>query len=154
MIGTAAVGLLWRLNGNSSNASASGPEPALEDVQVAGLSTMVTDAYTLGRDDANVVMVEFGDFQCPFCARHALDTFQQLEQDYVSSGKVQYTFRHLPLRSHEFALPAAHAADCAARQMKFWEMRQYLFANQGDFSKAVWLNAVENLGLDPRQFRE
>jgi protein-disulfide isomerase len=102
--------------------AARAPE-APKDVRIA-----IDNAPSLGRADARVVMVEFSDFDCPFCARFSANTKDQLVREYVDSGKLRYVFRHMPLaRLHPRAQRESEAAECAARQNKFWEMYPRLF---------------------------
>jgi protein-disulfide isomerase len=82
-----------------------------------------------GDGTARVVLVEFGDFECPYCARHASETHPQIEREFVESGQIRYAFRHLPLPIHPSAFGAAIAAECAGRQGKFWDMKAALFSN-------------------------
>ena len=76
------------------------------------------------------MIIEFTDLQCPYCARFARDTWPQLRERYIDTGKVRFATRDLPLPFHEFALPAAVASRCAGRQGKFWEYREALFRDQ------------------------
>jgi protein-disulfide isomerase len=93
--------------------------------------TSVADAPTLGRPDAPVTLVEFSDFQCPFCGRFFATTFPALKQDYIDTGKLRYVFRDFPLdQLHPNARKAAEAAHCAGEQGKYWEMHDVLFQNQ------------------------
>lgn len=88
----------------------------------------------LGKNNAKVTMVEFSDFQCPFCERFYKDTFSQLKKDYIDTGKVKFTFRHLPLEIHPLAPKAAEASECANDQGKFWEYHDELFSKFADWS--------------------
>ncbi len=93
-----------------------------------------------GNPNAAVKLVEFSDFQCPFCARHVQQTGPLLEEMYIATGKVVAYFRHFPLQQlHPNALPASKAAYCAGQQAPrfFWAMHQWLFANQTSWSNAT-----------------
>ncbi len=79
--------------------------------------------YSMGREDAPVTMVEFTDYQCPFCRRFETGSFAQLKKEYIDTGKVRFVSRDLPLEFHPNAPDAAVAARCAGEQNKFWEMR-------------------------------
>jgi protein-disulfide isomerase len=118
----AATVVVWKSLA-SSNASpvpsASIPIPA-EPVSFEG-------APVLGSPTANVTMLVFSDFECPFCARFANDVMPTLKQQYVDPGKVKVAFRHLPLVIHPHAERAAESASCAARQGRFWVMHDSLF---------------------------
>jgi thiol-disulfide isomerase/thioredoxin len=88
-----------------------------------------TDGYpTWGNSKAPVTIVEFSDFQCPFCSR-AIPTVDQLKKEY-GPDKIRVVFRDMPLPSHDRAVPAALASHCANEQGKFWEYHDLLFQNQ------------------------
>lgn len=83
-----------------------------------------------GRGDPNapVTIVEYSDFQCPFCARFVGETLPQLEKDYIATGKVYLQYRDFPLTSvHGSALLAAHAVNCAGLQGSYWPMHDRMF---------------------------
>jgi len=103
---------------------------------------------TLGREDAPVSIIEFTDLQCPFCARHARETFPRLRRDYIDSGKVRYASRDLPLARHAYAVPAAVASRCAGEQGRFWEYREALFAAQRTLGSEPYARIAGDLGLD------
>jgi protein-disulfide isomerase len=103
---------------------------------------------TLGREDAPVSIIEFTDLQCPYCARHARETFPRLRRDYIDTGKVRYASRDLPLPRHPYALPAAVASRCAGEQGRFWEYREALFAAQRALSSEPYARIASELGLD------
>ncbi len=86
---------------------------------------------TKGDTSARVVLVEFTDYQCPFCGRYVHDAYAQIEAEYIKTGKLRYVIREFPLESiHPQAFKAAEAALCAGDQGKYWEMHDRLFANQ------------------------
>ena len=99
-------------------------------------------------------MVEFSDFQCPFCERYVHETDAQLAKEYVDTGKLRVAFMDFPLESmHPFAFKAAETARCAGEQGKFWEMRAALFENQktpADFSN--WTAQAAALRLKMPEF--
>src|SRR4051794_7424651 len=91
----------------------------------------IQGAPARGSADAKVVVIEYSDFQCPYCGKFARETFANVEQKYIAPGRVRYVFRNFPLdESHPKAFKAADAAECANQQGKFWEMHAQLFANQ------------------------
>jgi protein-disulfide isomerase len=90
----------------------------------------VDGAPSKGEKTARVVLIEFSDYQCPFCARHVRETLPQLEREYIQTGKIRYVTRDFPLPTHRHAFKAAEAARCAGEQGKFWEMHAQLFHNQ------------------------
>ncbi len=85
---------------------------------------------SLGSEKARVTIVEFSDFQCPFCRNFFTNTFSQLKKQYIDTGKVRLVFRHYPLSFHPAARPSALAAECAADQGKFWQFHDKVFAEQ------------------------
>jgi len=104
-----------------------------------------------GPASAQVTVVEFSDFQCPFCAR-VTSTMKEIENAY--GDRVRIVFKHLPLRIHSSA-PLAHAAAAAAhRQGKFWPMYEAIFANQRDLSEAAFLRYAGEIGLDVDRFKK
>ena len=92
-------------------------------------SISVKGRHTLGAEDAPVTVVEFADYQCPFCLRFTKTTFPLLKQKYIDTGKVRWVALNLPLPFHKDARKAAQAAHCAGEQDRFWEMRDVLFRN-------------------------
>ena len=107
-----------------------------------------------GDKNAKVTLVEFTDYQCPFCSRHMRDTFPQIENDYINTGKVRYVLREFPLESiHPQAVKAAEAAGCAGDQGKYWEMHDRLFANQNALAPAQLPSHAEALSLDAAKFK-
>jgi len=113
-----------------------------------------SDPMALGRADAPLVVVEFSDYQCPFCRRFHAEVLPELRRDYIDSGKMQLVFKDLPLAMHRQALPAAVAARCAAAQGKFWEMNAALFTNQEKLSPQLYSGLAKTLGLDTGRFEE
>ncbi|HET8550268.1 MAG TPA: DsbA family protein [Bryobacteraceae bacterium] len=126
----------------------SGKQPPLENVEL-GLT-----GQSIGTKDAKVTMVEFSDFQCPFCARHVTQTHQQIIDEYVKTGKVRYVFRNFPLAQlHPLAAKAAEAALCAGDQDKYWQMHERLFKNQQALEAKELLGHATVLGLDMGKFQ-
>jgi protein-disulfide isomerase len=106
-----------------------------------------------GARQATLAIVEFSDYQCPYCARHTRDTYPRLEQDFIATGKVRYAMLDLPLRNHPFAFKAAEAATCAASKGKFWEMHHLLFENQQALQPEALPGYAEKVGLDRSEFQ-
>jgi len=107
-----------------------------------------------GAPDARVTLVEFTDYQCPFCARHQRDTMPRLQEAYIKTGKLKYVVRDFPLESiHPAAAKAAEAAHCASEGGKFWEMHVRLFANARALGADDLVQHAEALDLDSQAFR-
>jgi protein-disulfide isomerase len=127
-------------------ARSTGAEPANVVVSVNGEAVM-------GAASAKVTLVEFTDYQCPFCARHFLQTWPRLVQDYIKTGKVKLVLRDMPLEQiHPNAVKAAEAARCAGKQGKYWEMHDRLFANQNLLSRKDLSAHAQALGLNVEAF--
>jgi len=97
----------------------------------------------IGNPDAPITIIEFSDFQCPFCARFYTQTLPLIHEEYIEQGKVKLVFRDFPIQSiHPNALPASVAAECANEQGKFKEMHDTLFENQNEWSRQETANAL------------
>lgn len=83
-----------------------------------------------GKDSAKVTIVEFSDFQCPFCGRFYTDTLPQIRKEYIDTGKVKLYYRHFPLDFHPAAFPGAVASECANEQGQFWTFHDKVFSGQ------------------------
>jgi protein-disulfide isomerase len=115
----------------------------------------IADAPYLGEADAIVTMVEFTDYQCPFCRRHSAQTKPQLVTDSVETGKLKYVLREFPLAQiHPQAVKAAEAALCAGDQGKYWDINEVFFANQRNLGIDEIKAHAEGLGLDLASFSE
>jgi protein-disulfide isomerase len=107
-----------------------------------------------GSSNARVAIIEYADFECPYCREYERTVFPQLLIDYIRNGKVKYVYRDLTLPMHPFAIPAARAARCAGEQGKFWEMHDSIFAKQGSPSAPAFVERAKALGLDGGKFAE
>lgn len=115
--------------------------------------------YSIGNKNAKVKIEEYSDFQCPFCHAFFTSAYPQILKDYVSTGKVYYTFHNFPLNIHPQAPKAAEAALCAGEQNKFWEYHDLLFGNQNLWSGnsnniQVFETLAQTLGLDAGKFSQ
>ena len=114
-------------------------------------SVKTTGSPQKGSAGAKLAIVEFSDFQCPFCGR-VTPTLKQIEEEY--GDKVRIVFKHLPLGMHPKA-PAAHAAaEAAHRQGKFWEMHDKIFASQSTMSPEKYVEYAGEIGLDLDRFKK
>lgn len=107
----------------------------------------------MGNPSAHVTLIEFGDFQCPFCDRFAKDTEPQINQTYIQTGKVNMMFVHFTIYGPD-SITAAVAAQCVNDQGKFWNLYDILYKNQGAVNSG-WANkdnlkkfALQIPGLD------
>lgn len=108
----------------------------------------------LGRATAPLTMIEFTDYQCPYCRRFQAEVWPRLKRDYIDSGKLRYIARDLPLEIHASAAPAAEAAHCAAEQGKFWEMHAALLSGAADLGSGGIERRAHAVGLDTTRFDE
>src|SRR5579863_5020357 len=90
--------------------------------------------YALGRPDAPLTVVEFTDYQCPYCRRFHAESWPRFKRDWIDTGKVRFIVRDLPLEIHSAARPAAQAAHCAGEQGQFWRMHDLLLGVHADLS--------------------
>jgi protein-disulfide isomerase len=115
----------------------------------------VDGAPFLGEKNAKVTLVEFSDYQCPFCARNFQQTFPQVMAEYVKTGKVKYVFRDFPLESiHPLAFKASEAARCSGEQGKYWEMHDTLFSNQTKLTPPDLEAHAKAVGVDAAKFKQ
>jgi protein-disulfide isomerase len=109
----------------------------------------------MGKADAPVTLVEFTDYQCPFCRRHANVTFARIVKDYVETGKVRYVVRQFPLKAiHPKAVKASEASLCAGDQGQYWEMHDRIFKKTKAFNQEEWVRHAEALGLNMSSFKD
>jgi len=111
-------------------------------------------APRLGARNAKIGMVEFSDYQCPYCRRFHLETFPQLQKTYIDSGKVMFAVKNFPLDFHPLAMDAAVAVSCARRQniKAFWDVQGQLFSHQDRLGKDFYNELAKRYGLDPKIF--
>ncbi len=119
----------------------------------------MADGNAMGDPNAPVTLIEFSDFQCPFCRRFAETTEPLLVEEYIATGKVRFVYRSFGNFIGQESLDAAEAAYCAGDQGKFWEYHDMLFANQtgenvGAFTTKRLEAFAETLGLDMKAFRD
>ncbi len=122
----AAVKPVSTNTGQTQQQAATGQQAAASDINVTGRG----DAPVLGNSNAKVTIVEFGDFQCPYCQQFFQNTLPEIKKQYIDTGKVKIVFRHFPLTQiHVNAQISAVAAECANQQGKFWEYHDLLYTN-------------------------
>jgi len=108
-----------------------------------------------GKADAPVTMLEFSDYQCPYCASFARKVMPTLKKEYIDTGKLKYVLREFPAEKiHANAMNASMAALCAGDQDKYWEMHTLMFENQGQLGVEYLKKFGETIGLDKDSFNE
>jgi protein-disulfide isomerase len=148
---TAAVVISMSLNRPSATPSApttAGKPPLAESVDLV----VASKGQTMGSGHAKLAIIEFSDFQCPYCARFAKDTLPQIKREFIEPGVAEFIYRNNPLTIHPFAKKASAAAECAGQQRHYWEMHDALFSQQRDLSDGALLARAGALHLDISSF--
>jgi protein-disulfide isomerase len=130
------------------NAQAEPVDPSVAPVPSEPVA--LTGSPLEGSLDAPLALVVFSDFECPFCRSFAQTMLPTFRDEYVSKGKVLVSFRHLPLKIHQTAKPAARAAVCAAEQDKFWVLHDTFFSDPSALRNID--KAMSDIGGDPAAF--
>jgi protein-disulfide isomerase len=139
--------LIVALTGSCAQAPAQqAPPPA------ATVAESTPEFNMVGRADAEVLVIEFTDLQCPYCARFARETFPLLRERYIETGKVRFESVDLPLPMHQFAIPAAIAARCAGEQGRYWDYREKVFDEQNLLGQKPFTQFAHALALDIARF--
>jgi protein-disulfide isomerase len=122
-------------------------------------SILVKPVAAKGPTDAKVTVVEFSDYQCPFCEQYYTQTEGQVQKDYIDSGKIRYIHRDRPLPFHPTAHIAAEAARCAGDQNKYWEFHDQLFLHQNDWvslsdPSTQYATYAQSVGMNSSKFSQ
>jgi len=151
-----SIGSSGRITGGVTGSSVAGGSLAVPTPSTAPpskLQVSADDDPVKGDPKAAVTIIEFSDFQCPFCGRFFQQTLPQVENDYIKTGKAKLVYRDFPLDSiHPQAGPAAQAAECAKEQGKFWEYHDKIFQNQQSLGTDSYKQWAGELGLNANQF--
>lgn len=144
--------LLWALYTGPNPSEPVAPASRVESVSGMEIAADVS-TKRLGR--ASIALVEFADYQCPFCAAYARDTYPKIRSELVDEGKLTYVSLAFPLeRIHPDARPASEAAECASQQGRFWPMHELLFgAPKGGLNVTHFAKSALGIGLDLEQFK-
>jgi protein-disulfide isomerase len=151
---TAAAGtVLWRAYGQNAvkaGTSVQGDAPSY----ARDVDGLVIDAgvITNTRGTGDVALVEFSDYECQFCAQHARMTEPKLVKQFVETGVMRHIVLNYPLSIHADALKASEAAECAARQGRFWEMHDRLFADNSTLDFESLRSRARDIGADASVF--
>jgi protein-disulfide isomerase len=155
---SSAAAILWTLVIQPQMVSAkratrnAAPHSPIETIKT-DLRTTTADA-TIKIGSPRLAIVEFSDFQCPYCARYATETFAKINHEFVQTGLVAYVFRNFPIESiHALSLNAAEAAECSGRQGHYLEMHDLMFRRPQALSPDDLANDVRALHLDEQAFR-
>ena len=129
------------------------PAQEKQEPQAAAVPAVSDADYYVGNKNAKVVLIEYTDFECPFCLKHA-ETAKKIKETY--GDKILFVARHFPLSFHANAQKAAEAAECACEQGKFWLMYDALFAANKTKEMGVekWKSEAKKFGLNAAKFNE
>ena len=130
---------------------AKAPQP--QEEQVVKAKVNLEGFAMLGSKKAPLTIVEFTDYQCPFCQRFHTTAFPDLKKNYIDTGKVRFYSRDMPLDFHPDAMRAAEAARCASDQGQFWQLRDVMGANPNKLDMDSLVADVTNLKMDVKAFR-
>lgn len=125
---------------------------ATETAPIIVKDVSADDDAVKGSAQAPVTIIEFSDYQCPYCAKYVKETQAQIMAQYVETGQVRYVFRDFPLTFHAEAQKAAEAAECAGEQDQYWEMHDYLFENNDYLTVENLKGYAADLKLDIKKF--
>lgn len=145
-----ASAMLWNLMQPPPQRPGGNARPNVESV--SGL-TIAADEITHARGNGRVALVEFADYECPYCARHMQETGPSIKKELLDSGDVTQVFFSFPLPIHPRAPKASEAAECAARQGRFWEMHEQLFAEPTALDLPDLSARARKIGLDEAAFQ-
>lgn len=129
-----------------------GAQPSGPSAPSLDMESLLDDDAVKGDEDAPVTIIEWSDFECPFCGRFYTETLGQIEEQYIKTGKVKLVYRDFPLSFHPNAQKAAEAAECAGEQGKFWEMHDLLFEKGVSGGVAAFKGYAKQLDLDTAKF--
>ena len=113
----------------------------------------LTGVSMMGSKNAPLTIVEYTDYQCPFCQRFHVVSFPEIKKNYIDTGKVRFFSKDLPLDFHANAMRAAQAGRCAAEQGKFWELRDVMGSNPDKLDLDHILGFAQNLKMDSKSLR-
>ncbi len=128
------------------------PSAPAADKQDVDMEVLLDDDTVKGDEDAPVTIVEWSEFECPFCTRFYNQAYAQIKKEYIDTGKVKIVFRDFPLGFHAHAQKAAEAAECAGEQGNYWEMHDKLFEEGLGSGVATFKEYARDLGLNSNKF--
>ncbi|HLE73511.1 MAG TPA: DsbA family protein [Anaerolineales bacterium] len=145
--------VIWGVEGSQSAGSPTQASDLASQIETLPRHEVPIDADdpVLGAADAPITIIEFADFQCPYCQRYALETYPQLVADY--GDQIRFVYKDFPISGiHPEAFPAALAAQCALAQDAFWEFHDLLFSGRLGLGRESYLDYAGELGLDVDEF--
>ncbi len=141
-------GFGFNKNVNTGNAIIKEPSP----LPGIDMNALIDDDAIEGNKNAPVTIVEFSDYECPYCEKFYSQTLGQIRTNYVETGKVKIIFRDFPLSFHKNAQKAAEAAECAGEQEKYYEMHDMLFESGVSLGVDSFKQYAKEIGLNTKEF--
>jgi protein-disulfide isomerase len=150
----ATLGFWWQVRSELAVIRAEQRELSTFIDAVTGGTLDISADPALGSDDAVVTLIEFSDYECPFCIRHFTQTMPEISKQMIETGRIQYVFRDFPIASiHPEAVAAHEATRCAAEQGLFWELHVRMFSAAGTHTPEAIEAHAEAVGIDMAPFR-
>lgn len=147
--------------GQNTKSDGLNPSPVPPPAPPPVVEISIDDDEVMGDPNAPVTIVEFGDFQCPYCRALWKSTLPEVKKEFIDTGKAKFVYRDFPLDNHPAAQVSAEATECAADQGKFWEMHDKMYAEQeklgtgtieyGEEEIKLW---AKQIGLDTVSFNQ
>jgi protein-disulfide isomerase len=128
--------------------------PGTQQPRTAKMSFDISKLPSIGSDTAKVAIVEFTDYQCPFCRRFFDSTFKNIQESYIGTDKVRFFVANLPSEKHANAMLAAQAGQCSVTQGKFWPMHEHMQSNPDQLEQASLMSYAQSLGMVPADFKQ
>ena len=126
-----------------------------EQVPAVKIDVSADDDPFLGNPDAKVTVIEFSDYECPFCGRFWQETYKQIKKDYVDTNKIKFVYRDFPLNFHPLATPAAIAANCVREQTNdetYFKMHDAIFESQNLLSEDFLKQTAQSFEIDMKEY--
>ncbi len=123
-------------------------QPNLAAIDLAG-----TNKLSIGKQDASIAILEFSDYECPYCAKHYKNVLPKLRESYINTGKVKYVMKDFPLEFHAHAKAASLATRCAGEQNQYWPMHNAIFEAKGQATEQLVNDAIKKLKLNEKKFK-
>ena len=153
LLGVLIIGWYMTSDGGFDGANNAGNKP-FQSPPTAGkvVEASADDDAFKGDKNAPVTIIEFSDYECPFCTRFYTQTLVQIQKEYIDTGKVKFVYRDFPLGFHQNAQKAAEAAECAGEQDKYFELHDKLFDNGVAGGVASFKQFAGQIGLNQGDF--
>ncbi len=154
--------LLYTNNAKTQLGAQINGDPSAQPDPGAKVDVSVDNDAILGSKNAKVTVIEFSDYQCPFCRSFWKEVFVQMKKDYIDTGKVRFIYRDYPLSFHPMSVPSAQAAECAHEQGKYWEFHDKIFGEEDKLGQGTTVTyTVQDLkkwaaaiGVNSSQFNQ